>query len=1055
MTDTPSPVDKVERVEESGVRPGLLVVASVLSAAVFGLATVRWSWSRFSMKPDVVDVLAGLVFLTGGVIVARSTHRQHVAWSLVAAGTAWFIPNLAPLVTDRRWSDALAGASLLHIALLGVAVLDLAPRRPPLRLEWCAGAAAVFVAVSGWTGGWRVALPLMGIALAVVANSVSSPRRIRHHWWVWAAGVFSGDLISAALIRLADPGLAAERWLVAMHQTAVIATVVLLTLVEVDATRLDSIELDFDTSSDLDRVIGAALGVPNVQVALAATGGGWLDAIGERSRLDAAAGTMVLGDDAEPVAALIGVNGIGSPSSSVRHALALARDHAQLRAKVAAQVVELDESRRRILDAQDQARSALVAALELGPLAELRSIEERLAEAGCSKDLQLRARRALAHISQLARGLEPLGASASLDVALAALIEESPTATNFVGVTRPPGDSAVMDPALEATVWFVISEALANVAKQAPGRHRRSRGDHGRKTHHRRGQRRRSWRSRCHGLWTEWSRRPGGSTGRHNASREPGRRGHASRGVAVSARSARTRRLAVVVPRVVGAAASVVSLVVYVPRVMEVPGQGVSAGLPATALFLVCAVLWIVDRRWAAATGTLAAVAIAMVAIASARAARGIDVALADVARPPIAPLLAASVLPAITWGAAAIGCGVLSGLVYALLYDPFLDPTCESACDPGRFTVVHLPRLASLAQHLGAWAVAVVVTMAVLVGPRRRTALGVVVVASWWELGRPDFNVLLIAAGIVALALCRDALAAITAKLRLRELAAALDNSDDLEQTLRSATLDPGLTIEYLVDGDFEGSTEGTKRRNETRVHRDGRPVAVIRTESSSIDVDALAVALNGPARLAFEVERLRATTTVKAQQIEASRSRIVGSGDEARRQLERDIHDGAQQQVLSLGMQLKLALLDAVDDEARQHVLELCLDRVGAALHELSGVAHSLRPFPLEMGASMPRCTRSLPGRTCRSRIGSIPAERLDEQVEQTVIAVVQIAVTVANRPLDVAVVRDAGAVTVRTLGVDVSAMCLAASDRVAAAGGRVKAGIDHVEVWVPCGS
>jgi signal transduction histidine kinase len=435
-----------------------------------GLGALWWSWRRFSTTPDVLDGLTGLVLIAGGVIVARSPRRQRAAWLLVAGGVAWFVPDLAPLVGDPGWSDALVRASLVHIALLGVAVLVLAPRQPPVRLEWSAVAAAVLVGVSAWTGGWRIALPVMGIVFAVVAKSVIRSHRLRRDWWAVACCVFSVELLGAAIIRSVDSGLAAERWLVAMHQMAVIATVVLLALVEVDASRLDSIELDFDTSADLDRVIADALGVANVEVALAAGDGGWIDAVGLPSRLDTGSGRVVTDERGEVAAALVGV-GLGevAPSNSVRHALGLARDHAQLRATVAAQVIELEASRRRILDAQDEARSEVYATLARGPLAELRSIEDLLAESGCSTDLQRRAARARDDISQLARGLDPLGAGTSLDIALAELVAESPVEVRFVSPSGPPNDGVIVDPAVARTMWFCISEALANVAKHAPG----------------------------------------------------------------------------------------------------------------------------------------------------------------------------------------------------------------------------------------------------------------------------------------------------------------------------------------------------------------------------------------------------------------------------------------------------------------------------------------------------------------------------------------------------------------------------------------------------------
>ena len=310
----------------------------------------------------------------------------------------------------------------------------------------------------------------MGIVILVVANSVIAPHRFVRDWWAVACFVFSAELVGAAIIRSVDSGLAAERWLVPMHQIAVIATVVLLALVEVDGANIDSIELDFDTSADLDSVIAGVLGVANVEVALASPGGGWIDALGHPSRLDTGSGRVVTDERGEVAAALIGV-GLGevTPSNSLRHALGLACDHAQLRATVAAQVVELEASGDGSSTRRTRACSKVFATLASGPLAELRSIEDLLSGSGNSTDLQRRAARARGAISQLARGLDPLGAGTSLDVALSELVADSPVEVHLVGPNGLTNDGTAIDRDVARTVWFCVSEALANVAKHAPG----------------------------------------------------------------------------------------------------------------------------------------------------------------------------------------------------------------------------------------------------------------------------------------------------------------------------------------------------------------------------------------------------------------------------------------------------------------------------------------------------------------------------------------------------------------------------------------------------------
>ena len=60
--------------------------------------------------------------------------------------------------------------------------------------------------------------------------------------------------------------------------------------------------------------------------------------------------------------------------------------------------------------------------------------------------------------------------------------------------------------------------------------------------------------------------------------------------------------------------------------------------------------------------------------------------------------------------------------------------------------------------------------------------------------------------------------------------------------------------------------------------------------------------------ARLALENEQLQAALRAQLTEARESRERIVRRGDQERRRLERDLHDGAQQRLLGLGMALQL---------------------------------------------------------------------------------------------------------------------------------------------------
>jgi signal transduction histidine kinase len=79
--------------------------------------------------------------------------------------------------------------------------------------------------------------------------------------------------------------------------------------------------------------------------------------------------------------------------------------------------------------------------------------------------------------------------------------------------------------------------------------------------------------------------------------------------------------------------------------------------------------------------------------------------------------------------------------------------------------------------------------------------------------------------------------------------------------------------------------------------------------------------------------------------EDLRASRQRLVTAQDEARRRLERNIHDGAQQDLVALAIKLKIAATTVDDDPARQILGELQADAVGA-LENLRDLARGIYP-------------------------------------------------------------------------------------------------------------
>jgi signal transduction histidine kinase len=99
--------------------------------------------------------------------------------------------------------------------------------------------------------------------------------------------------------------------------------------------------------------------------------------------------------------------------------------------------------------------------------------------------------------------------------------------------------------------------------------------------------------------------------------------------------------------------------------------------------------------------------------------------------------------------------------------------------------------------------------------------------------------------------------------------------------------------------------------------------------------------------ARLDSALEQSLEEVRRQADELQASRGRIVAAGDDARRTIERNLHDGAQQHVVSLGIQVKLARTLLEKDPARAvEVLEGLQGQVDDTLQELRDLAHGIYP-------------------------------------------------------------------------------------------------------------
>lgn len=176
------------------------------------------------------------------------------------------------------------------------------------------------------------------------------------------------------------------------------------------------------------------------------------------------------------------------------------------------------------------------------------------------------------------------------------------------------------------------------------------------------------------------------------------------------------------------------------------------------------------------------------------------------------------------------------------------------------------------------------------------------------------------------------------------------------LREALARALHDPGLALAYWLPEqrryvDLEGRrvqlTEDGGSRVATTVEREGRRVAALVHDVSLRDDPELVEAVCAAAGLALENERLQAELRAHLDELRASRVRIVEAADAERRRLERDLHDGTQQRLVSVSMALGLAQSKlGSDPEAAGRILEETRGTLGAALQELRELSQGIHP-------------------------------------------------------------------------------------------------------------
>jgi signal transduction histidine kinase len=186
----------------------------------------------------------------------------------------------------------------------------------------------------------------------------------------------------------------------------------------------------------------------------------------------------------------------------------------------------------------------------------------------------------------------------------------------------------------------------------------------------------------------------------------------------------------------------------------------------------------------------------------------------------------------------------------------------------------------------------------------------------------------------------------------RVGELLGALSARASLRDTLAEALGDPSLRLVYRTGTptrwmDRDGRAVELPDAGVTFVERDGECIGAIVHDPALEDEPELVQAVAAAAGLALENERLEADLRARVAELQESRSKLIEVSMAERRSLERDLHDGAQQRLVALSVQVGLAKRKLHDDPV---TAEQLLDRAGhelmLALEELRELARGIHP-------------------------------------------------------------------------------------------------------------
>jgi signal transduction histidine kinase len=299
-----------------------------------------------------------------------------------------------------------------------------------------------------------------------------------------------------------------------------------------------------------------------------------------------------------------------------------------------------------------------------------------------------------------------------------------------------------------------------------------------------------------------------------------------------------------------------------------------------------------------------------------------------------------------------------------------------------------------------------------------------------------------------------------------------------ELQEALARSVGDPRLDLVYWLPdynsyADLHGravAVPAADGRAATLIDRNGAHVAALLHDPALEDEPDLLQAVGAAAGIALENARLQAELAARLEEVKGSRLRAIEAGRRERKRLERNLHDGAQQRLIALSLELSLLGTKLAAHPEAQKGLEEARHELALSLEELRDLARGIHPAVLSghgLDVALEQICALAP---VPVKLRIVPGERLPESVEVAAYYVVteslaNVAKHAQASSVQVDVIREDDVVVVEIVDDGIGGAdsergsgIRGLADRVEALGGRIRiwsprGGGTRVRAEIPC--